>query len=183
TESQDPITIGISLPLSGAREASGVAAQQGYEVWGALVNEAGGLLNRQVELIILDNASEQETVVADYERLITEDQVDLVLGTQSSFLVIPSSQVAADHGYAYVEPAGGAPEVFNRGLDNLFFAQPGQASRQADPFALYILSLPEDERPVTFAVVSSDDGFTQAVTERLASLLSDAGLEEVYNTV
>lgn len=179
TIEQSPIVIGVSLPLTGRRGPSGTAAHQGYQVWASLVNESGGLLGREIELRVLDNASDDVTVVADYEKLITEDQVDLVLGTQSSFLVIPSSAVAAEHGYAYVEPAGGAPEVFTRGLTNLFFTQPAESARQADPFALYILGLPEDQRPQTFAVVSSDDPFVLGVMERLRGLLTDGGLELV----
>jgi branched-chain amino acid transport system substrate-binding protein len=174
---QEPIIIGASLPLSGRRAEPGAAAKQGYEVWAAMVNKSGGLLERQVELLILDNGSEVETIKADYEKLITEHKVDLVVGSQSSQLVIPSSEVVAKHGYAYVEPAGGAPEVFNRGLTNIFFAQPAAAARQADPFALYILSLPADQRPQTFAVVSGDDPFALSVMERLKALLPDAGVE------
>jgi branched-chain amino acid transport system substrate-binding protein len=176
-----PIVIGASLPLSGTRAESGLAVQRGYEVWAAMVNEAGGLLGRPVELKIVDNRSEQDVVVADYEKLITQDKVDLVVGTQSSFLVIPSSEVVAKYGYAYVEPAGGSPEVFNRGLTNLFFAQPARGPQQADPFALYILSLPPDQRPKTFAVVSSDDSFPQGVMERFKGLLVDGGLELVLD--
>jgi branched-chain amino acid transport system substrate-binding protein len=175
-----PITIGASLPLTGRFEEPGTAAKQGYEAWAAMVNESGGMLGRQVELIIVDNGSEQEVAVADYERLITEEQVDLVVGPFSSFLVIPTSQVAYDHGYAFVEPAGGADEVFNRGLNNVFLAQPASSARQADAFALYILGLDADVRPQTFAVVSQDDPFTASVVDRLSGLLLDGGLERSF---
>ena len=178
---EGPITIGISLPLSDRFSDPGSAAQNGYEVWAKLVNDSGGILGRDVELIILDNESDQDTAVAQYEKLITEDEVDLVAGTFSSLLVIPTSEVAAKHGYAYVEPAGGAPDVFNRNLTNLFFAQPAPSARQADPFALYVLSLPVETRPQTFAVVSQDDPFALGVMERLSSLLTDGGLELVLN--
>ncbi len=177
-----PIVIGTSLPLSERRAEAGLAVKRGYEVWAAMVNEAGGLLGRPVELKILDNASDQEKAAADYEKLITEDKVDLVMGTQSSFLVIPSSEVVARYGYAYVEPAGGAPDVFNRGLNNIFFAQPARAARQADPFALYLLGLPEDQRPKTFALVTSDDDFALSVMENLKALLLRAELDLVFET-
>jgi len=182
TVEQSPIVIGASLPLTGRRSEPGTAAKNGYEVWAALVNENGGLLGRQIELKVLDNGSDENQVVADYEQLIMEDKVDLVVGSQSSFLVIPSSEVAARHGYAYIEPAGGAPDVFNRGLTNLFFTQPAQSARQADPFALYLLGLPASRRPQTFAVVSSDDPFVLGVMDRLKGLLTDGGLEIVYET-
>src|SRR5688572_14585959 len=66
-----PITIGVSLPLTGRRAESGTAAKNGYEAWVAMVNGAGGLLGRQIELKVLDNGSEEETAVADYQKLIT----------------------------------------------------------------------------------------------------------------
>ena len=180
-EDATPINIGVSLPLSGRFSEPGNAAKQGYEVWATLVNESGGLLGRTVELKILDNGSEQETAVDQFENLITVDKVDLVVGPFSSFLVIPTSEVAAKHGYAFVEPAGGAPEVFDRGLENIFFAQPAQSARQADPFALYILGLPADQRPKTFAVASLDDPFTLGVMDRLKALLVNGGLNLVYD--
>ncbi|MCI0731271.1 MAG: amino acid ABC transporter substrate-binding protein, partial [Chloroflexi bacterium] len=180
---EGPITIGVSLPLSGRFSEPGTAAQEGYEVWVAMVNESGGLLGRQVELSVLDNASDQDTAVADYERLITVDMVDLVVGPFSSFLVIPTSEVAARYGYAFVEPAGGSPEVFERGLNNIFFAQPARGARQAVPFADYILSLPEDQRPQTFAVVSQDDPFTLGVMDLAKELLTEGGLELVFDEI
>lgn len=180
---EGPIAIGASLPLTGRFSEPGTAAAQGYEVWAAMVNEAGGLLGRPVELAVLDNASDQDTAVADYEKLITVDQVDLVVGPFSSFLVIPTSEVAARYGYAFVEPAGGAPDVFNRGLTNLFFAQPAPGDQQADPFSDYILGLPEGERPQTFAVVSQDDPFTLGVMDRLKAQLQEGGLELVFDEI
>lgn len=177
-----PIIIGASLPLTGNFADPGKAAEQGYQVWAALVNQSGGLLGRQIELKIVDNGSDPKTASADYEKLITVDKVDLVVGPFSSLLVIPTSAVAASHGYAFVEPAGGAPDVFNRGLKNIFFAQPGQSDQNADPFALYILGLPADIRPKTFAIVSLDDPFTKSVTNRLKGLLTQGGLSLVLET-
>lgn len=179
----DPITIGASLPLTGRMSEPGSAAQEGYEVWAELLNNGCGLLGRPVEVAVLDNASDQDTAVADYEKLITVDEVDLVVGPFSSFLVIPTSEVAARYGYAFVEPAGGAPDVFNRGLTNLFFAQPAPGSQQAAPLADYILGLDEDDRPATFAVISQDDPFTLGVMDLAKELLTDGGLELVFDEV
>ncbi len=181
TDTTAPIVIGVSLPLTGRLDEPGTAVREGYEVWADMINEAGGLLGRPVELLVLDNGSDENTAVAHYEKLITQEKVDLVVGPFSSLLVIPTSEVAAQYGYAFIEPAGGAPEVFNRGLTNLFFAQPSPSARQADPFALYLLQLPADLRPQTFAVVTLDDPFTLGVTNRLKGLLSDSGLEMVLD--
>jgi branched-chain amino acid transport system substrate-binding protein len=178
-----PIVIGASLPLSGRFSEPGTAAKQGYEVWAKMVNDSGGILGRPVELNIVDNASDQDTAVADYEKLITVDKVDLVVGPFSSFLVIPTSEVAARYGYAFVEPAGGSPDVFNRGLNNVFFAQPAPGDQQAIPFANYILSLPDNTRPKTYAVVAQDDPFVTGVMDGLKALLNDGGLNLVFDEV
>ena len=179
--SGEAISIGVSLPLSGRFSEPGTAALRGYETWAAMVNESGGLLGRPVELSVLDNNSDQDTAVADYEKLITVDEVDLVVGPFSSFLVIPTSEVAARYGYAFVEPAGGAPDVFTRGLTNLFFAQPGGSTAQGEAFARYVLSLPEDVRPQTFAIVSQDDPFTTGVMDAVRENLVAGGVELVFD--
>jgi len=106
-----------------------------------------------------------------------------VVGPFSSRLVIPTSEVAAKYGYAFPEPAGGAPHVFDRGLTNIFFAQPAPGADQAIPFADYILSLPEATRPKTFAVVSQDDPFNLGVVEKAEELLTAGGLTSVLKEV
>jgi branched-chain amino acid transport system substrate-binding protein len=104
--SGEPIKIGTSLPLTGGKSVPGTAAKQGYEVWQDMINSAGGLLGRPVELVIKDDASDQNTIVADYNALIAQDKVDLLLGTFSSLLVLPSSAVAEKNNMVYVTPTG-----------------------------------------------------------------------------
>jgi branched-chain amino acid transport system substrate-binding protein len=178
-----PIKIGVSLPLTGDFSEPGDAARKGYEVWVDVVNGAGGLLGRPVELTVLDNASDPDTAVAGYERLITVDKVDLVVGPFSSRLVIPTSEVAAKYGYAFPEPAGGAPDVFNRGLNNIFFCQPAPSAQQGISFVEYVLSLPDDQQPKTFAVASQDDPFTLGVVGAMKEMLQEAGMELVFDEI
>jgi branched-chain amino acid transport system substrate-binding protein len=176
----EPIKIGASLPLTGEFSEPGKAARQGYEVWQAMVNEEGGLLGRQVELVIKDDASNQNTVVADYNALISQDRVDLLLGTFSSLLNLPASAAAERNRMLYVEPAGGAPEIFSRGFKYLFFAQQSTADNQGDVFVEYIAGLPEDQRPKTAAYPTLDDPFTTPTSQGIEEGLSAAGVETVY---
>ena len=140
--SGEPIRIGASLPLTGEFAEPGVAAQQGYEVWMEMVNDSGGLLGRPVEMVIKDDQSDQNLVVTDYNALIDQDQVDLLLGTFSSLLNIPASAVAERAQMVYVEPAGGSPDMFNRGFEYLFFAQQATAPHQADLFSEWVRACP-----------------------------------------
>jgi branched-chain amino acid transport system substrate-binding protein len=175
-----PIKIGASLPLTGEFSEPGKAAKQGYEVWQAMVNDAGGLLGRQVELVIKDDASNQNTVVSDYNSLISRDKVDLLLGTFSSLLNLPASAVAERNRMLYVEPAGGNPDIFNRGFKTVFFAQQATADHQGDVWAEYIAALPEGKRPKTAAYPTLDDPFTTPTSEGIEAILTEAGVETVY---
>jgi branched-chain amino acid transport system substrate-binding protein len=179
--SGDPIKVGASLPLTGEFAEPGKAAKQGYEVWEAMVNEQGGLIDgRPVEMVVKDDQSNQNTIVADYNALISRDQVDLLLGTFSSLLNLPASAVAERNRMLYVEPAGGAPELFDRGYKYLFFAQQATADKQGEVWANYITELPEDERPKTAAYPTLDDPFAQPTSEGIEAILKPAGVETVY---
>lgn len=180
--SDDPIKIGISLPLTGEFSEPGKAAKQGYEVWAKHTNASGGLLGRKVELVIRDDASKVNTVISDYNALISRDQVDLLLGTFSSLLNLPASAVAERNQMLFVEPAGGAPELFERGFKFLFFSQQAVSDHQGDLFVDHILSLPPSERPKTAAYPSVDDPFALPVLDAIQSELEAAGIKTVHKT-
>lgn len=182
-EGDCPVTVGISLPLTGDFSEPGKGIQQGYELWAETVNERGGLLGCDVELIFRDDASDPNKAVSDYEQLITVENVDLVFGPFSSRLVIPTSEVAEEHGMLFVEPAGAAPEVFERGLEMLFYAAPAVANDHYNYLAEWILALPEDQRPQTLAVASLDDPFAQATAYGLRDKLAEGGVEVVADEV
>jgi branched-chain amino acid transport system substrate-binding protein len=176
----EPIKIGVSLPLTGEFSEPGKAAKEGFEVWREMVNEQGGLLGRPVELIIKDDASNQNTIVADYNALISRDRVDLLLGTFSSLLNLPASAVAERNRMLYVEPAGASPELFSRGFKYLFFSQQAPADHQGDVWANYIAELPEDQRPKTAAYPTLDDPFAQPTSKGIEAILSKAGVKTIY---
>ena len=177
-----PIKIGASLPLTGDFSEPGKAARQGYQVWQKMVNAQGGLLGRKVQIIVRDDASDQNTVVADYNALISREKVNMLLGTFSSLLNLPASTVAERNRMLYVEPAGGAPEIFSRGYKHIFFAQQATADHQGDLFADYILKLPPSQRPKTAAYPSLDDPFALPVLQGIREKLEKAGIRTVYQT-
>jgi|SoiMethySBSTD1v2_1073268.scaffolds.fasta_scaffold04431_15 branched-chain amino acid transport system substrate-binding protein len=181
--SGEPIKIGASLPLTGDFSEPGVAAQQGYQIWQQLVNDSGGLLGRPVDITVKDDQSDQNVVVTDYNALIQQDKVDLLLGTFSSLLNLPASAVAERNRMLYVEPAGGSPEMFSRGFKYLFFAQQATAEHQADLFSQWAAGLPADQKPKTAAYVIADDPFGGPVAEGIQSQLEAAGVQTVYSKV
>ncbi len=181
--SGEPIRIGISLPLTGDFSEPGTGIQEGYDLWAADVNAAGGILGRPVELIYRDDASDPNKAVSDYEQLISVENVDFVFGPFSSRLVIPASTVAEEEQMLFLEPAGAAAEVFERGLEFTFYTAPAIADDHYNYLAEYLLALPEDERPTTVAVASLDDPFAQGTSYGLRDKLEAGGMEIVADEV
>jgi branched-chain amino acid transport system substrate-binding protein len=178
-----PLVIGASISLTGDFADPGKAVQRGYQLWAEEINKKGGLLGRQVSFKIVDDTSSPDQVLTNYQNLITKDKVDLVFGPFSSLLTIPASQVAARYKYAFIEPAGGGPAVFDQKLNNLFFVQPAPVVKSGDVFADWILSLPAAQRPATAAYPELDDPFSAPIAENIRTRFEAAGIKTVYQQV
>jgi branched-chain amino acid transport system substrate-binding protein len=170
----------MSLPLTGPVADVALSGHQGYEEWAAEVNAAGGLLGRQVKLSVLDDGFDENAVVTNYTKLISQDKVDLLLGTFSSLLNGPASAVAARQNMVYVEPSGGNEKLFTRGFTNLFFAQPATTATLPDQFVSYITSLPAGQRPKTAAYLTQDDPATAPAIDAFQKKLEALGIATVY---
>jgi branched-chain amino acid transport system substrate-binding protein len=179
----DSIVIGVSLPLTGDFSEPGKGIQRGYEAWAKIVNDGGGLLGRKVQLKFLDDASNADRVVSDYEQLIGKDKVALVFGPFSTRLVVPSARVAEEYGMLFVEPAGAAKKVFEQGFKNLFYAAPAVATEHYNLLAKYVLALPEATRPRTAAYASMDDPFAQSTAYGFKDKLEAGGVKTLVNEV
>ena len=181
--SAGPITIGMSLPMTGPVADVSKSGYQGYELWATQVNADGGLLGRKVKLDMLDDGFDPNQTAADYTRLISQDHVNLLLGTFSSLLNAPASAIAARQGMLYVEPSGGAATLFTRGFTDLFFAQPGTTTSLPDQFVAWIASLPASQRPATAAYVTQDDPSASPAVAVFRTRLQALGVKTVYYQV
>src|SRR5207248_9383422 len=147
-----------------------------------VVNAHGGLLGRKVQLIIQDDTSAPTQAATNYQNFITKDKVDLVFGPFSTLLSAPSAAVANRYGFAFVEPAGGGPAVFDEKLHNVFFTQPAPVLQSGDVFARFLLSLPKSQRPKTAAYPSLDDPFASPIADHVRGILEKKGVKTVYKT-
>ena len=177
------IKIGISLPLTGRFSEPGTDAMKGYKIWASLVNKGGGLLKKKIVLDIKDDASDQATIVSDYNRLISEDHVDLLLGTFSSFLNLPASSVAEKNRMVFVAPAGGSPALFARHYHYYFFSQQATAPHQGDLFSAWVKSLKPGKRPQSIAYPTLNDPFTQPVIEGIRAKMEALGIKTAFSKV
>lgn len=99
TPSGEPIVVGSSLSLTGAFAPTGAIHRIAGEMFVERLNVSGGLLGRPVEWQVLDDESDQAQVASLYERLITQEEVDLIMGPYATPLILSAMGVAERNGY------------------------------------------------------------------------------------
>lgn len=158
------LRIGASLPITGGLSVSGEKHKRGYELCTKLINEAGGILGRQVELVVSDNRSDTATAINQYERFINVDKVEAVYGTFSSRLTFPVASILSKYNMVHAIPSGGALRIYEQGYKNLFYFQVNAAEYTGKDVAAVVKQLIADgQAPKTVAVVSADDFFANAI--------------------
>jgi branched-chain amino acid transport system substrate-binding protein len=101
-DSDGPIKIGLATSLSGAISLFGEANRDGAQLAVDELNEAGGVLGREVELIVRDDQAAPEEGVAQARDLILSEQVDVLLGPVSSGVALAISEVSAENEVPYI---------------------------------------------------------------------------------
>jgi len=128
---QNKVKVGFMLPYSGTYTALGNAIENGFRLY---VQEQGGKLGgREVEYFKVDDESEPSKAVDNINKLIKRDNVDVVVGTVHSGVVMAMAKVAKDTNTLLVIPNAGAravtgpmcaPNIFRASFSNW---QPGYA--------------------------------------------------------
>ena len=181
SSSAQPITVGISLPLTGSFAADGQATENGYKLWASDVNTHGGLLGRPVRLTILDDKSDPNTVSRQYAQLITQDHVDLTLAPFSTLLSVNAVTATARYGYALPAGSASGQAMFTTAHRNLF-AVSVPVSVEMEPFAQWVLTLPPSEKQ-TAAYPMVNNPFSDPPVESTQNYLAAHGVRTLYSHV
>ena len=104
--SGEPIRIGGSLALTGPFAATGIVHKIVGDEFVKKINEEGGLLGRPVEWVLFDDESVPDKAAALYERLITEEEVDLLIGPYGTGNITAAMNVAERYGYVFPHHTG-----------------------------------------------------------------------------
>jgi branched-chain amino acid transport system substrate-binding protein len=119
-EAQPPIRVGASMAQTGSLAVPGYNMLRGYRLCVKHANDKGGVLGRRIELAVEDDQSMGSTAVAIYEKLITQDKVDAILGPYSSPLTEAVADVPERHRMAMVAAGGAATSIFKKGRRYVF---------------------------------------------------------------
>lgn len=172
----EPIRFGVTASLSGPYKDSGTELLQGLQMWAHDVNARGALLGRPVEIVFYDDESDPETSARLYEKLITEDKVDLLVGPYTSDLTLAASTVAERHGIPMVSGSASASNIWSRGYRNIF-----QVDAPAREYMDLLLESASDAGLSSVALVYADSDFPRAVASGVRAKAAELGMKLVFD--
>ena len=170
----DTIKIGGLAPLTGDVAIYGVTTSNGVKLAIKEINEAGGILGKQVEYVVYDEKGDPTEAVTAYNRLIDEGIVALI-GDVTSKPTLAVAEVAKNDGIPMITPTGTQKNI-TEGKDNVF------RTCFIDPFQGVILAkfAKNDLNAKTVAVISNtSDDYSQGVKDAFVEEAKNLGLEVV----
>lgn len=176
--SGEPIVVGSTLSLSGAFAATGIIHQIAGELYVERLNENGGLLGRPVEWRVLDDESDQAQVTQLYERLISQEQVDLIIGPYATPNILSAVAVAERHGYVMPQHTAVLAPLLEYDCQFPGWSI-GPTPNEYVPNMLLdaVATLPDP--PQRIAVVTNQNGSTDFISRGLPDDDSDPGMVSI----
>jgi branched-chain amino acid transport system substrate-binding protein len=184
-EARDYFKVGVVTELSGDLATGGNVTKRGYELWAQAVNEAGGIAvggkKHPVKLVYADAQSNPSQGAAAAERLITQEQVDFILGPYSSGVTIAVAPVVEKYKVPMITGSAESPMIWRQKFLYTFGTIPpinftGAAAIET------LAAL--DPKPRTAVIFGSNDTFSKATAESFEAAAKKAGIKVVkYNIV
>ena len=172
---QQPIRIGASISLTGTYAKPGVYGRDGYLLCQKQVNERGGLLGRKIDFVLYDDRSDPQTGVRLYEKLITEDNVDAVMGPYSSAITEAVANVTEKYGKVMLAPLASTTSIWEKGRKNIFMIV-----SPAETFLSGLMEMAAKNGLRTVALINEDTLFPKASVKGAAELAKKIGIEIVF---
>jgi branched-chain amino acid transport system substrate-binding protein len=170
-----PIRIGGTLSLTGPLAQTALLHKIAGETFVDILNSGPGLLGRPVEWVLLDDQSKPEVTRSLYEKLITVDKVDLIVGPYATNSILAAMGVAQRYGKIMIQSSMGIPKLAT--YDMQFPASPFGPNPGVDyPGVILdcVASLPQP--PKSMAVVTSKFPSAQFIAEGMREVGKQRGL-------
>jgi branched-chain amino acid transport system substrate-binding protein len=175
-QSATTIKIGMCVPVTGPAAEQGLWAQNGAKLALAAVNQAGGVLGKQVELVIEDDQTTNPGIVLAFSKLAAQSDIVGFLGSIRSTQTHAMAPDALKLGKP-VMIGGTDPALTHMGNPWLFRYRPNDSysGRVIADFGVNTLGKKK------WAIVHSTDAFGTAGGKALASALEKLGTPAVLD--
>ncbi|HET6366437.1 MAG TPA: amino acid ABC transporter substrate-binding protein [Pseudomonadales bacterium] len=171
---QAPIKIGASISMTGTYAKPGLYQKEGYELCMQEANDKGGLLGRKIELVVYDDQSTPTTGQRLYEKLITEDKVDVVMGPYSSAISEAVANVTEKYKKVMVAPLAATTSIFKKGRKYIFMV-----ISPAEVYLEGLVDIAAKRGLKTIAIVNEDTLFPKTAANGTAEFAKKRGLQIV----
>lgn len=179
-QASGPIRIGAVNPYSGPVALYGDEVARGYQLAVDEFNGRGGIGGRQIELIRGDAGTPQQGIAA-VERLVTQDKVDLLIGTYISAVSNAASDAAARYNKIYWDTNALAQDLTERGLPNFIRSGPSArnfAAAAADGIVNLIApALKKSPREVSVWLEHEDSVYGTSIAQQQRTILEKVGVK------
>jgi branched-chain amino acid transport system substrate-binding protein len=105
------VNIGAVLPLTGSSASIGEDQRRGIELAVAKINEDGGVLGKDINVIVEDSAGAANAAIDAARKLVTVDEVAAVMGEYSSGITVPLGQYLQQEGVIHMNVGSSSPEI------------------------------------------------------------------------
>ena len=171
---QGPIKIGASMSLTGTYAKPGAYQKEGYDVCADEVNAKGGVLGRKIEFVLYDDQSMPATAVKLYEKLLTEDKVDAVMGPYSSAVSEAVANVTEKYKKVMVAPLAATTSIFKKGRKYIFMIV-----SPAETYLDGLIDMAAKRGLKTVAIINEDTLFPKASAAGAAEAAKKRGMQVV----
>lgn len=184
---RDEIRVALLYPLTGMEGAHvGQVALFGMRTAVGLARLRNGLQGWKVRLYPVDVQS-ADTAHREATRLLDEEHVGIIIGTNKSAFAVEASAVAAERGRIYLEANAAAGEITGRGSPLAFRlnSPPRDYALSAVDFPLEHLAPAWGIEPTALrvAALGSDSAFGRAVNAAIVARCRELGVPCVLDTV
>ena len=169
------VVMGGTMAQSGRYAEIGGRDLNGKKLYVENLNARGGLLGHRVELKILDDKSDTRTAIELYQRLITKDEVDLVLSPYSSVITNAVANVTEAYKRPFVASGGAAKSIWQRGRKYVF----GIPRTVAQDYQQGALQIAKEIGIKRIAVIGEGSLFARESTEGTLEWAKTLGLQVV----
>lgn len=171
----EPIKIGFFAPITGGAAADGESAVRGANLAVKIINAAGGVLGRPLELVTYDDAFSPDEAANVVRRLIEQDKVVAVVSGSYSFTTRAAAPIAQDAGVPFMASYAVDPLVTQVGE---YIWRIGELAPVQGAVGAQIVFDKFQAKKVAILVVDNDFGTT--LTAGFKAHAAELGMQIVY---
>lgn len=169
------IKIGLEGPMTGDYAYEGQGFEKAVKLLAEQTNEAGGLLGRQIELVIEDDAGDPTQAALVAQRLVDADVV-AVIGAYNSTATEPASEIYNEAGLLHVTPSSTATRLTEKGFKRFF-----RVCFLDDRQGLFAATFAKDVLGVqNFGILHDNSTYAQGLAEHTKRYAEEMGMNVAF---